>query len=130
MDNISLETSVHWPSEEMVGSRSKLGLHEICKKCINNFTQKSCQAATTSSNLLRDVNIAMETIAWPLNVRSQFQTFQSLVTSVLGYVLNLYRKHACGHDHITAVRRRIGPVAVADNDNIFAVFTIVHAHSL
>ena len=31
---------------------------------------------------------------------------------------------------ITAVSRRIGPVAVADNGNIFAVFTIVLAHSL
>jgi len=64
----------------------KLGVYvKFAKKCNNDFTQKSCQTATPISNLLRDVNIAIESIAWPVNVRSRFRTFQSLVTSVHGY---------------------------------------------
>ena len=62
----------------------KIGVYvKFAKKCNNDFMRKSCQAATPSSNLLHDVNIAMESIAWPVNVRSRFRTFQSLGTSIM-----------------------------------------------
>jgi len=61
----------------------KLGVYvKFAKKYNNDFTEKSCQTAAPISNLLRDVNIAMEWIAWPVNVRSRFWTFQSCLWSL------------------------------------------------
>jgi len=60
-DNISLETSVRWLSEDVVSLRSKLKFRKNLPKCNNNFTKKSRLAAT-----FMQVSVTMGTIALPV----------------------------------------------------------------
>jgi len=61
--NISLKTSVYRLSEKLSVFRSKFVFTRNLQKCNSRFTQKSHQAATPSSNLLREVNVDVATIA-------------------------------------------------------------------
>jgi len=81
-----LETSVHWPSEETVRLEVTLGFARNLQKYNSHFTQKLCQAAMLSSNLLHNVNVAMAKIACPPSVQSlRTETFPFLIISELGH---------------------------------------------
>jgi len=46
--------------------RDRCWVYKKCAKCNSHFTPESCQAATPSSNLLREVNVVRAMIAsWP-----------------------------------------------------------------
>jgi len=45
-DSISVEMSVHWLSEVLLVSRSKLGFTRILQNCYSDFMRKLCLAAT------------------------------------------------------------------------------------
>jgi len=56
--SISLETSVHWLSEEVVRFEIEDGVYEKFAKLVSHFTQNSRQAHMPSSNLLGEANVA------------------------------------------------------------------------
>jgi len=59
-DNISLEASIHWLSENVVNFEIELGLQEICKN-VNSDLQRNRTLLQPS----REVNVVMAMIAFP-----------------------------------------------------------------
>jgi len=62
MDNILLETSLHWPFEEIVRFKIEVGVYKKFAKMLQSFHTK----ITPCSNHLHDVNIIMAKIVLPV----------------------------------------------------------------
>jgi len=76
-----------WPSKEIVRFENEVGVYEkFLQNCNSHFMQKSCQAATPSSNLLCDVNVACEcevTLVLDISVLGHFGSWARLVCRIL-----------------------------------------------